>query len=57
MHLHMGWPQIIVVTLMLLSLGIAMARYGETKAETYNGYNFVGPILFLGLLYWGGFFS
>ena len=56
--MHLGWPQAIYVTLILVSMGIALAKFGEPKRSTYGfGEVIVGPALAFGLLYWGGFFG
>lgn len=54
----MGTPQIIMISLIALSGGIAMAQHGKPK----KGKESFGVFLFsatfqVGLLYWGGFFG
>lgn len=55
MHL---WPQYTLLALVLIGVGVSMARYGEPKRDTYGIYEaFIGPSILLGLLYAGGFFG
>jgi len=52
------WPQVTVLVLMLIGLGINMAEHGEEKTEKKN---FWVRLLSAGLTFWllyvGGFFS
>lgn len=54
----MGAPQIIMIILQVLGIGIHLARHGE---ETNDTYNFItrtfSALVVIGLLYWGGFFK
>lgn len=52
-------PQLIWLSLMALSIGKAIALYGQPKKQAYYDWiDFpVGPAISLGLLYWGGFFG
>ena len=55
--LHVGWPQIIYLSLIFLSLGLHLGKHGESMGN----YNFFVKLFdvcaTLGLLYWGGFFG
>lgn len=53
----MGWPQIVILILAAMGLGIAMVKHGESQGE-YNVFVslFAGG-LHLWILYMGGFFS
>lgn len=54
----MGIPQIIMVGIYILNLGVALTRHGEQKKEKYNFFaQFLGTAIGIALLYWGGFFS
>lgn len=54
----MRLPQILLIGLYAMSLGISMSDHGKPKTGKENfGYSLIGVILTLGLLYWGGFFS
>jgi hypothetical protein len=56
--MKLGIPQIILIGLYMISLGIELARNGQDKTGKYNVVTtFVALVLILGLLYWGGFFS
>lgn len=51
-------PQIIIIVLYALSLGVHMAKHGEPKDGKYN---FVSSLItcaiIFGCLWWGGFFA
>jgi len=50
-------PQIILLILMVLGLGIHMAKHGQSQGE-YNGWiKLVDVCIAIALLYWGGFFN
>ena len=54
----LGIPQIIIVALMVLNIGVSLARYGQAKRDTYDLADVLfAPAIMLGILYWGGFFS
>lgn len=54
----MGLPQIILIGLYAMSLGISMSNHGKPKTGKENfGSTLVGIVLTFGLLYWGGFFN
>ena len=56
--MNIGWPQLIVIALMLFGSGISTARYGQQKTDCHDIVDIViGPTIMLALLYWGGFFS
>ncbi len=54
-------PQILMIVLMSLELGIVAAKNGEPKtgslAQYSFGSTFLGNALIVALLLWGGFFS
>lgn len=53
-----GMPQAIMIVLILIGVGVSVARFGQQKKDTYDWVDvLVGPLLMLGLLYWGGFFG
>lgn len=52
-----GWPQGIYLVLMLMSLGVAIAKHGEVRPRYHGGGSLIGTGVAIGLLYWGGFFS
>lgn len=54
----MNAPQIIIVIMYALSLGIEIQRHGEPKHGRENAWvTLVVIAINLGLLYWGGFFK
>jgi|GEM_PF-2581001 len=56
--IHLGWPQAIYLGLMMMGIGLSIARYGEQKRDRYDLVDVaISPALICGLLYWGGFFG
>jgi hypothetical protein len=54
----MGIPQIILCVLVTLNLGVALAKDGELRKETYSFFNSLfGAAIIFTLLIWGGFFK
>jgi hypothetical protein len=53
----MGAPQIIVIVLLALILGMALAKDGKPKGNWSFFGQLFGAVIHVGLLYWGGFFS
>lgn len=55
----MGVPQILLIVLVTLSLGVTAAKHGETKCEeTHNFFlSLVADLIVILILYWGGFFT
>lgn len=52
----LGWPQTILLFMMVLRLGVAFAKHGE-KEPAYNGWTSLFSFVFVSaLLYFGGFF-
>jgi hypothetical protein len=51
-------PQIIIIALFCMNIGIYMSKHGEQKEGRYNCWVIlISVAIELGLLYWGGFFS
>jgi len=54
----MRWPQIIIIALYTMSLGIHLAKHGEEKTGKYNFWSsLLSAIIIFALLKAGGFFS
>jgi len=54
----MGWPQVTIIAVYALSLGICLAMHGKPRTGNYNvGHAVIGSALVLVPLYFGGFFS
>ena len=50
-------PQIIMIIIMAMNLGINLVKNGEPKNETYSfSISLVSVVINIGLLIWGGFF-
>lgn len=53
----MRWPQITMIVLMAISLGINLANDGKTRVESYNfGITLISIIIQIFILKAGGFF-
>jgi hypothetical protein len=58
MTLILGIPQLILLGLTVLSLGIHLAKHGEPKGTSWNFFHVaIADAIVLVLLYWGGFFG
>jgi hypothetical protein len=55
--LTVGWPQITVVVLIFSSLGIAVAKHGESEGKYSIVTSLISAAIFYALLYFGGFFA
>ena len=54
----MAWPQIILIVLTCLSMGISLQKHGDPERGTYNAWgNAIGCLITFSLLWWGGFFD
>lgn len=54
----MGVPQIIMIAMFAISLGISLAKHGEYRGDKYNFFtSLISVAIEAGILYWGGFFS
>lgn len=51
-----GWPEGILLFLMVLGLGTNIAKHGELM-ERSAGASIIGFVLSVALLWWGGFFA
>lgn len=54
----MGIPQIIMIVLFAMGLGITLIKNGEPRTDNYSfGMSFVATVIQVALLWWGGFFE
>ena len=53
----MGWPQITMIVLIALGVGISLAKHGEPRGNHSFGASLFSAALSVGLLYAGGFFG
>ena len=55
----MNVPQLIILALGMIGLGINITRHGETKKESkYNGWvHLIAKAILWGILYYGGFWN
>ncbi len=56
--MNIGWPQAIYLALVMLGIGLELARHGEAKKPgRHNAWaTMIGSAIVLLLLWWGGFF-
>lgn len=51
-------PQLIMIALTLISLGMDIQRNGEPKTGNHNAsISFAAMVIYFAILYWGGFFD
>ena len=56
--MDIGIPQIIYLVLLVLGLGVSLAKDGERKVGRWSFWSdLVGAALSFAFLWWGGFFS
>jgi hypothetical protein len=53
----MKFPQIAVIALYALSVGISIAKHGQAQPPVNAGYSIVSAIIVIALLWMGGFFG
>lgn len=54
----MGIPQVIVIILYAMSLGVMFVKNGEPKEGTYSFWSaFISVVILFGCFWWGGFFG
>jgi hypothetical protein len=57
MELHIGWPQGIMLVLIVAELCAVSTLHGRPRTQKWDIWTtLVGNILWLALLAWGGFF-
>jgi hypothetical protein len=50
-------PQLIYLALMVLGLGVSLAKHGEPRSPMNAGTHILGLAIAISLLWWGGFFD
>ena len=50
-------PQLIFLGLLVLNIGISLAKHGDPQPKYSFWSTFVSTLITVGLLYWGGFFN
>ena len=56
--MYFGTPQILILMLYLLSVGMSIANHGKPKQGTESAViSAIAATIILALLYWGGFFT
>jgi hypothetical protein len=56
--MHIGWPQGILLWLLLVGVGLNLGRDGKPRGGNYSFFwSLVNAAVLLGLLLWGGFFK
>lgn len=53
----MGPPQIIMLSLIALNLGVSLAEHGKPRPNTNVYISLFSTCLSVGLLWWGGFWG
>ena len=51
------WPQLLILGLMCLELGMVMAKHGSARPPYNIGVTLIASLLFGSILYAGGFFG
>lgn len=49
------WPQLTVLAMFFIGIGISLAKLGQPKKDTYDLSDIIAPFVMLWLLYMGGF--
>jgi len=56
--MNLNWADIIYISIMLIGLGLNIAKHGETKKQKYDGISyFIAFCISVILLYFGGMFN
>lgn len=54
----MHWPQLVWLALVMIGLGVDVARHGQPKTGKYNFWSSLAAIpIAIAILYFGGFFA
>lgn len=58
MNIVIGWPEGILLGILVSEFGFQVAKHGEPRTTAHDANYYLFTVLVLvGLLYWGGFFS
>lgn len=56
--MHLGIPQLLILALYFMNIGMNVAKNGEPKEGTYSAAtSLIATAISLTILAWGGFFS
>lgn len=56
--MHLGIPQLLILAIYFMNIGMNLAKNGEVKDGTYSVWSsLIATAISLGILAWGGFFS
>lgn len=55
--MNIGWPEGIILGLAAINFSVHCKRSGQPRGEFDPVVSLLDSAVFLGLLYWGGFFS
>lgn len=51
-------PQIIMLSIWMISLGVNISKHGEERNSKYNAYHFIiAKMIIFAILYYGGFWN
>lgn len=54
----LGWQQIVWLVIIIINLGMHLAKHGEPTNSKYNFWAYlIGSVISLSILYSGGFFG
>lgn len=51
------WPQIILLLLFMLGLGVSLANHGKPRGNENVWITLISDVIVLSILWWGGFFN
>ena len=56
--MNIGWPQLLILALLLVGTGVQLAKHGEPRGGKHSFWvALISDAILIGLLYWGGFFT
>ena len=54
---HLGWPQVIFLTLLFLNVATHASKNGQPRSDHDLGAAMIGGAITVALVWWGGFFG